>query len=37
MDDQKLKDMSVLFGIPEEEVQEIQKKQKEQLQKIKDQ
>lgn len=26
MDDQKLKDMSVLFGIPEEEVQEIQKK-----------
>lgn len=29
MDDQKLKDMSVLFGIPEEEVQEIQKRQRE--------
>ena len=25
MDEQKLKDMSILFGIPEEEVQAIQK------------
>lgn len=31
MDEQKLKDMSILFGIPEEEVQAIQKQQQQAL------